>query len=163
MVAVLSCNLGAFGLVRRGMSLQIRLAAAILFSVALSAASASPTVQLQIKTLPVTPLIEIGREQQLLNFDIMVRNPTARPLTLLRIEAEALDSAGQLISRKRVDDNGFPSSIETVPDRSLPAHGELGIFNPLYAWPKTADLARLHYTLRFPTRPAQPPKRQRSQ
>jgi len=134
------------------MSLQIRFAAAILFSVALSAASASPTVPLQIKTIPVTPLIEIGREQQLLNFDIVVRNPSGQALTLLRIEAEALDLAGQPISRKRVDDNGFPSSIETVPDRSLPARGELGIFNPLYAWPKTADLARLRYTLTFTDR-----------
>jgi len=131
------------------MTASFRVAALVLFSLTLCAEGVASQNPLQFKTIPATPLIENSRDQQSMNFDIMVRNTGSRPLTLLRIEGEAFDAAGQPISRKLVSDNGFPSSIETLPDRTVPAHGELGIFNPLYAWPQGADVSRLRYTLTF--------------
>ncbi|MBV8222411.1 MAG: hypothetical protein JO293_03555, partial [Candidatus Eremiobacteraeota bacterium] len=114
-----------------------------------AAAPAAPQSTLVIKTIPAIPLIEIGREQQLVNFDIVVENKSSRALHLERINVEAFDSAGSLITRKTMENNGFPSAIETVPDRDAPAHGVLGVFNPFFAWPLRADIARMRYTLTF--------------
>ncbi len=107
------------------------------------------SVPIRVRVYPATPLIERGRDQQLLNFDIAVTSDDNTPLKLRRIQLSAYDDSGALITRRNLDENGFPSSIETLPNRDLPAHGELGIFNPFYGFSLRSSISMLRYELFF--------------
>ncbi|MBV8170551.1 MAG: M23 family metallopeptidase [Candidatus Eremiobacteraeota bacterium] len=120
---------------------------ALLFAALAARPATAAQNQISVKTIPATPLVEVGRDQQLLNFDMVIENSGAKALQLRGIVAEASDPAGLPIARTLLSENGFPSSMETLPNREVPAHGSLGIFNPLFAWPRGANIARIHYTL----------------
>ena len=124
---------------------------AALLGLAAQTQAASGTSQgtLVLKTIPATPLIELGRDQQFLNFDVAIQNKSGTTMRLRRIDLEVFDADGSLISRRVLDENGFPSGMETLPERDASAHGVLGLFNPFYGWPLRADIARMRYTLTF--------------
>jgi hypothetical protein len=62
--------------------------------------------QLTITTIPPAPLIEDGKSQQLVNFDLLVTNGTNEKLELESVEATLLGPNGEVVAQKRVDTNG---------------------------------------------------------
>jgi hypothetical protein len=112
--------------------------------------TAAPKHAISIRVLPVQPLIEQDASgAQSLNFDFIVRNVTARRLVLKQIRLRIFDDQGSLERSLFLDENGFPSGISTVPNRTLAAHGTLGIFNPFYSFGPELRLATLRYDFLF--------------
>lgn len=114
-------------------------------------ATSAPTssAAIEIRTIPSTPIVEVGQDNQFLNFDFAIRNKSTRALHLSQITLLAYDSADRVILIRKIDDNGFPSSLETIPNRNVSANGMLGVFNTLYAFPKNIDIDSLRYHITF--------------
>jgi hypothetical protein len=104
-----------------------------------------------VTTIPPVPLIEEGKSEQILNFDLMVTNPTAEKLELEKIEATVLTADGRLVVQQRLDQNGDARtmSILTIPNRVVEPGGRLIIFNPFHAHETDVDLSRIRYDLTF--------------
>ena len=100
---------------------------------------------------PKQPYIDRRGGDQIVNFDLLVKNGAATPLRINKIQVSVYDSTGALAFRRYLDENGRPSGIASVPDRIVPAGGELDIFNPFYSFDEGMPLARLHYEIFFET------------
>ena len=103
-------------------------------------------------TLRVGPgkvLVEEWPERRDLNFEIFVDNAGGPERELVAIEVSAYDAQGRLQSRRLLDGNGVRPSIQTVPERKLPAGGALTVFNPFASFARSQALAKLRYELRF--------------
>ncbi|HSG88725.1 MAG TPA: M23 family metallopeptidase [Pseudomonadales bacterium] len=74
-----------------------------------------------------------------LNFDVIVENTRAAPVTIDYLELEAFDAEGRLVTRRHLGAGGEPSAIAMVPERVVPGLGRLHLFNPFEVLP--ADLA----------------------
>ena len=102
-------------------------------------------------TLPAQPLVERGRTDQRLNFDLLFDNDGDRALELTGLEVTLLDREGRFFSQRRLDRNGDAGtmSLATVANRSLPAHGRLVVFNPFAGFASDAWLGDLRYVATF--------------
>lgn len=100
---------------------------------------------------PKQPYIERRGSDQIVNFDLLIKNSAATPLRINKIQVSVYDSTGALAFRRYLDENGRPPGIASVPDRIVPANGELAIFNPFYSFNEEMPLARLHYEIFFET------------
>lgn len=112
----------------------------------------SPQVGGGVVTLtvePKQPYIERRGPEQLVNFDLLLKNRGPIPLRINKIQVSVYDSAGVLAFRRYLDENGRPSGISAVPDRIVPSGGELDVFNPFYFFNEEMPLARLHYEVLF--------------
>jgi len=88
--------------------------------------------EVSVRPLPQQPLVERLRDGQQLNFDLLFENPGDQPLELVGLELTRFDRDGRFIGQRRLDRNGDSTTmgIATVPNRALPAHGKLVVFNP---------------------------------
>lgn len=98
-----------------------------------------------VRALPAQPLVERLRDGQQLNFDLLFENPGDAPLELVELQLTRYDRAGRFIGQRRLDRNGDSTTmgIATVPNRSLPAHGRLVVFNPFSRFDADAALDRI--------------------
>jgi hypothetical protein len=110
-------------------------------------AVALPPPSLQVA--PATVYVEEWPERRDLNFEILVDNTGGPARELSAIELSAYDAQGRLQLRRLLDGNGVRPSIQTVPDRQLPANGKLTVFNPFTSFARAQQLSKLHYELRF--------------
>ncbi len=85
-----------------------------------------------VRALPEQPLVERLRDGQQLNFDLVFKNDSADALELVGLELTRYDRDGRFAGQQRLDRNGDSTtmSIQTVPNRALPANGALVVFNP---------------------------------
>jgi hypothetical protein len=118
-----------------------------LFVLALSLATAAAAPSLAVG--PASVRIEQWPQRQDLNFEILVDNAGGPARELAAIEVSAYDAQGRLVLRRLLDGNGVRPSIQTVPDRVLPAGGKLTVFNPFPSFAPGLALAKLHYELKF--------------
>ena len=118
-------------------------AALLLFA----AATASAAEPVSIRLLPDPPLIEKGRANQLVNFDLVLTNNTAEKLEISEVQVTALTPGGAAILQRRVGANGL--SVLTIPNRFLEPKQPLVVFNPLYSFDADADLSNLRYEFAF--------------
>jgi len=118
-----------------------------LFVLALSLATAAAAPSLSVG--PASVRIEQWPQRQDLNFEIFVDNAGGPARELAAIEVSAYDAQGRLVLRRLLDGNGVRPSIQTVPDRVLPAGGKLTVFNPFPSFAPGLALAKLHYALKF--------------
>ncbi|HXI11630.1 MAG TPA: M23 family metallopeptidase [Thermoanaerobaculia bacterium] len=95
----------------------------------------------ELTTIPERPLIEVGKAQQMLNFDIVLQNNTKEELEVSLFELTALGAKGELISQKRLDTNGM--SILTLINRVVKPGGKIVLFNPLHSWDEQIQLSRI--------------------
>ena len=95
----------------------------------------------ELTTIPERPLIEIGKSQQLLNFDVVLQNDTSEELEVSRFELTVLGPRGELVAQRRLDTNGM--SILTLTNRVVKAGSKVVLFNPLYAWDEETPLHRI--------------------
>lgn len=119
----------------------------LLCSLACSPASAALAVSL----IPQQPLIERGRNDQRLNFDLLFVNADDMALELQSLEVTLFDPQGRFISQRRLDGNGDSAtkSILTIPNRVLPAKGRLVVFNPFSQFEHVLWLGDLRYEAVF--------------
>lgn len=108
-------------------------------------AAQAPLVSVSVQ--PVQPLIEQGKQQQLLNFDFRVDNMSTDKIELSGIEVSVLGAGGTLLAQYRLGTNGM--SILTVPQRDIEAGKSLIVFNPLYAFPQELDVKHLRFDFQF--------------
>ena len=107
------------------------------------AQSGPPLASLEVE--PRRPYIERRNSEQRLNFDLILRNHSAIPLRINKIQVSVYDAQGKLAFRRYLDENGRPSGISTLPDRIVPANQALAVFNPFYSFGGEMPLARMHY------------------
>jgi hypothetical protein len=96
-----------------------------------------------ITTIPATPLIELTKNGQALNFDLLLENRGSTALTVEEVEATVLDAKGAMVLQRRLTSNG--NSIATLPNRELAPGKKLVIFNP---FPELDGEVELH-TIRY--------------
>lgn len=115
-----------------------------------AAAPASPPAPV-VAALPAQPLLVQGRDGQDLNFDLLFDNPGDTDLQLVGVEATWYDRAGRFLGQRRLDRNGDDTTmgIATVPNRALPAHGRLVLFNPFQHFPAGLWLGDVRYEATF--------------
>lgn len=92
-------------------------------------------------TLPEQPLVEVSATQQILNFDVLLKNDTQEELEVSKFELTALGPQGELIAQRRLDTNGM--GILTLVNRVVKPGGTIVLFNPLHSWAKDLPLGRL--------------------
>lgn len=103
-----------------------------------------PSVSIRVQ--PQTVYLEMGDQAQSLNFDFILESAGSESIRLDRIALDAYDAAGKPILRRFMDGNGFSPSIQTIPERMIPAKGRLLVFNPFHTFRPDVDLHRLVYT-----------------
>ena len=115
-----------------------------------AAAPASPPAPV-VAALPAQPLLVQGRDGQDLNFDLLFDNPGDTDLQLVGVEATWYDRAGRFLGQRRLDRNGDDTTmgIATVPNRALPAHSRLVLFNPFQHFPAGLWLGDVRYEATF--------------
>lgn len=104
-----------------------------------------------VATIPSAPLVERARDSQRLNFDLLFTSDADSTAELTRLEMTLYDAEGGLVLQQRLDTNGDPMtmSIATVPNRTLPAHGRLVVFNPFWRFASDVALGRMRYEATF--------------
>lgn len=104
-----------------------------------------------VATIPSAPLVERARDSQHLNFDLLFTSDADSTDELTRLEMTLYDAEGDLVLQQRLDTNGDPTtmSIATVPNRTLPAHGRLVVFNPFWRFAPDVALGRMRYDATF--------------
>jgi hypothetical protein len=112
---------------------------------------------ISVRVYPERPLIERDLHQQFLNFDFGLTNSGDSAVTVERVEMSVFDDRNRLVRRQFIWSKGAASpGFLTVPDRTIPAGGSIGLFNPFYALPSSLELHRLHFEFIFGTRGIEP-------
>jgi len=116
---------------------------------------------LAVSLVPQQPLIERGRNEQRLNFDLLFVNAEDKALDLQSLEVTLFDPQGRFIAQHRLDGNGDSAtkSILTIPNRVLPAKGRLVVFNPFTRFEHDMWLGDLRYEAVFNGGKDQPEQR----
>lgn len=107
------------------------------------------TGSVAVMVRPQPAYVELTTGAQLVNCDLVIENGTATDLRLDKIEVSVLDGKGALAWRKFLDGNGISPSITTIPNRDVGARQRVLLLNPLWAFPRDLELARLRYELTF--------------
>lgn len=141
---------------KRFRRLLLALALALPGANAAAQAAATPTAPAgppapTVASLPAQPLLVRGRDGQDLNFDLLFDNPGDTALQLVGVEATWYGRDGRFLGQRRLDRNGDDTTmgIATVPNRTLPAHGRLVLFNPFQHFPANAWLGDVRYEAVF--------------
>lgn len=79
-----------------------------------------------------------------LHFDLLLENHGDRSLRLTGIEYLGFDGDEALVLRRTIDEHGLRPGIEVLPERDVQPRGTLLVFNPLYRFPRSLELRRLH-------------------
>lgn len=82
------------------------------------------------RILPEKVYLERRGELLRLNFDLLLKNSHDEDKTLNYLDLRLYNGAGQILKRRIMDGNGLPGAITMLPDRIIPAGGELQLFNP---------------------------------
>ena len=131
--------------------LALSLCAPALAAQAGDAPATAPGRAPTVAALPAQPMLVQGRDGQDLNFDLLFDNPGDTGLQLVGVEATWYDRAGNFLGQRRLDRNGDATTmgIATVPNRVLPAHGRLVLFNPFQHFPAGLRLGDVRYEAVF--------------
>lgn len=118
------------------------LATALLLAVV---ATATPTVSVS----PEPTYIVSDAQNQYVNVDLIIDNPTAEPIDLDELRVSVRDAAGKLLVRRFIDGNGTRPSIRTADVTEVPAGGKRLVFNPFDRFPADLDLHTLEFDLKL--------------
>jgi biotin carboxyl carrier protein len=106
---------------------------------------ADPAGALTVAVLPRPAYIERSDEAQLVNCDLLIDNGTGVDWEITAIQVSVRDRRGALSWRKVINANGVRPGIRIVPERVVPARGQILVLNPLYAFPRDLELATLRF------------------
>jgi len=105
--------------------------------------------ELQVSLSPQPAYLELGEAGLLGNWDLIVENASDLTWTLTELRLSAFDRGGALEWRKFLDESGVAPSLWTLPVREVPAGERILVMNPLYAFPRDLELARVRFELTF--------------
>lgn len=80
-----------------------------------------------------------------LNFDVVVDNPGATPVSIDYLELEAYAADGALVTRRHLGGGGDPAAILMLPERLVPPGGRLQLFNPFSVLPADLEFTTLRF------------------
>ena len=120
------------------------LALVVLALMPATAAAVDPDL-LSLSSGPSRIYLETLGDRQDVNFEFFLHNPGKVALSLRRVQVSVRDAQGRLLERRLIDGNGVRPSIQTVPDRELPAGGSLTVFNPFPSFARALPIASLQY------------------
>jgi hypothetical protein len=118
----------------------------------LSAATPSDSLKtgtLEVVTKPTSPFIENHKDQQYLNFDLLVKNTGHTVYALVAIKLSVFDGKGRLEIKREMNENGRPPALNVIGERLLRPGAVIDIFQPFYAFDSDVDLNRMHFDLLF--------------
>jgi hypothetical protein len=118
----------------------------------LSAAMSSDSLNagtLEIVTKPANPFIEKHKNQQFVNFDLLVKNAGQTTYTLVSIKLSVFDGKGKLEIKREMNENGRPPALNVIGEHLLRPGAVIDVFQPFYAFDSDIDLNRMHFDLLF--------------
>lgn len=101
---------------------------------------------LKITPRPEKIYIEKNALGQAVNCDFILENITDRNWRIRQIDISVFDFAGQLASRRFVNESG---SIQTIPNRELSGKTSTLILNPFFLFDHSLELGSLHFRFTF--------------
>jgi hypothetical protein len=96
---------------------------------------------------PDHPFIERRSGQQLINFDLLVRNFGTKTYNLVSIKLQVFDSEDHLELERELNENGTPPALDMIGDHVLQPGKVLDIFQPFYTFDAEANVSRMHLDL----------------
>ncbi len=100
-----------------------------------------------LSTLPPTPLIEVTKSGQALNFDLVLENKGAAKVAISQVEATILGANDALVAQRRLAENG--DSIATLPQREIERGTKIVVFNPFPQFESDLTLNKIRYDVTF--------------
>ena len=104
---------------------------------------------IQIVRRPDRPFIERRNGQQLINFDLLIKNAGTKTYNLVSIKLQVFDSGGHLELERELNENGRPPALDMIGERLLHPGNVLDVFQPFYAFDAAVDVSRMHVELLF--------------
>ncbi len=98
---------------------------------------------------PANILIELGENNQYINFDFLITNHTNDTLTINKLMVSVFDNTNKLIHSRFLDNNGTAPSINLIPNRKFNRPSSHLIFNPFADFSLTMPLSKLIYEWTF--------------
>jgi Peptidase family M23 len=133
-------------------SLQLGRVAKVQADSELSAAMSSDTLKtgtLEIAAKPTRPFIEKHKNQQFVNFDLLVKNAGHTAYALVSIKLSVFDGQGKLEIKREMNENGRPPALNVIGEHLLRPGAVIDIFQPFYSFDSDIDLNRMHFDLLF--------------
>lgn len=112
---------------------------------------ASPDRQdaIAVTLIPSQPLIERFRDQQIANFDLLIRNLGPDEYRLVGIKSKVFDRSGKLEVERELNENGTPPALDAIGPRQLPPGGVIDIYQTFYSFNSAINLERMRFDLMF--------------
>jgi hypothetical protein len=105
--------------------------------------------EIEVRSFPATPLIEVRDGRQLLNFDFAITNTGRNMLRLREIEMTVLNPAGEFVLRQTVNSDGLSPGVDIV-SKPLLAPGEtVDVFNPFYSLGGDVPVSNMSYVFHY--------------
>src|SRR3981081_1227255 len=105
--------------------------------------------RIQIVRRPDRPFIERRKGQQLINFDLLIKNVGTKTYSLVSIKLQVFDSGDRLELERELNENGRPPALDMIGERLLQPGKVLDLFQPFYAFDAAVDVSRMHLELLF--------------
>lgn len=98
---------------------------------------------------PDRPFIERREGQQLINFDLLIKNVGTKTYNLVSIKLRVFDSGDHLELERELNENGRPPALDMIGEHLLQPGKVLDVFQPFYAFDAAVDVSRMHLELLF--------------
>ena len=116
-----------------------------------SSLAAGPEGQgaIAVSLIPSQPFIERVRDQQITNFDLIVKNTGENKYRLVGIKLKVFDRLDKLEVERELNENGTPPALDAIGQRLLPPGGVIDIYQPFYIFNSSVDLETMRFDLMF--------------
>jgi hypothetical protein len=105
--------------------------------------------EIQVVRRPDQPYIERRTGQQLINFDLLIKNIGTKTYNLVAIKLQVFDGGDHLELERELNENGRPPALDMIGERLLQPGKVLDVFQPFYAFDAAVDVSRMHFELLF--------------
>jgi archaellum component FlaG (FlaF/FlaG flagellin family) len=104
---------------------------------------------IQIVRRPDQPFIERRNGQQLINFDLLIKNVGSKTYNLVSIKVQVFDKGAHLELERELNENGKPPALNMVGERLLQPGKILDVYQPFYSFDTAVDVSRMQFDLLF--------------
>lgn len=111
--------------------------------------SADRATGIEVAVVPELPFIGNRQGQQLVNFDLLLKNPGPESYNLVAIKLSVFDSSRHLELKRELNENGSPPALDMIAERTLHRGEVTDVFQPFYAFGPEIDLSRMHLEFLF--------------
>jgi Peptidase family M23 len=104
---------------------------------------------IQIVLRPDQPFIERRNRQQLINFDLLIKNEGSKTYNLVSIRVQVFDKGDHLELERELNENGKPPALNMIGERLLQPGKVLDVYQPFDSFDTAFDVSRMHFELLF--------------